>query len=109
MELPTYKYHKDPIQSGVFEEYSGTCPVCGKAQGWRYMGPFYCYEEIENICPWCISSGAAAQKYDLSFVDEQGPEKPDDSKLDELLYRTPGYFSAQGDPWSVHCNDFCNF
>lgn len=108
MTLPDFKYHKDPVGSEVFEKYSGECPVCSKAQGWKYVGPYYCYEDVENICPWCISSGAAYKKYALSFVDEQGPEKlDDDAKLDELIHRTPGYFSAQGDPWPAHCNDFC--
>ncbi len=108
MNLPYFKYHADPIRNGVFKEYSGTCSCCGDKKGWKYIGPFYCTEEIENICPWCIKDGAAAEKFDLTFVDDQGPEKlNDEQKLKELIKQTPGYFSAQGDPWPAHCDDYC--
>lgn len=44
----------------------------------------------------------------ISFVDEEAPERlDDDAKPVELIYRTPGYFSAQAVLGPVHCNDFC--
>ncbi|OUR86902.1 hypothetical protein A9Q81_27630 [Gammaproteobacteria bacterium 42_54_T18] len=108
MTLPNFKYHDDPVKSGVFEKHSGSCSCCGEKKGWRYVGPFYTYIEIENICPWCIENGSAASKFDGEFVDDGALEEVgDETKLDELLRKTPGYYSAQGDPWPVHCKDFC--
>ncbi len=108
MSLPKFEYHEDPIKSGVFEKYTGNCSCCGEQKGWRYIGPFYSIKEVENICPWCIEDGSAAEKFDGEFVDDGALEKVGDkSKLEVLLRKTPGYFSAQGDPWPAHCNDFC--
>ena len=33
----------------------------------------------------------------------------DDSKLDELIHRTPGYHGWQQEYWPAHCDDYCAF
>ena len=54
-----------------------------------YTGPFYAVEDIEYLCPECISSGEAARKYDGCFQDDcsldNGVDDPE--KLDELIHR----------------------
>jgi uncharacterized protein CbrC (UPF0167 family) len=92
----------------VFVPTDKPCPSCGQQRELAYIGPFYSTEEVHGLCPMCVADGSAAEKWDMTFVDPSGPEPLDDEeKLDELLRRTPGYFSAQGDPWPVHCDDYC--
>src|SRR5690606_35496702 len=51
----------------------------------------------------------AARKFDAEF--QQSIDKSVDNKeaIEELLKRTPGYFSWQGEYWPGHCNDFCAY
>ncbi|MBY0597819.1 CbrC family protein [Bacillus bingmayongensis] len=109
--LPSFKYNKNPLGLLVIREADGMCPVCRRKTGYVYDGPFYTTfdeEETENICPWCIANGFAAQKFDGEFnysgehMDVQNKEY-----TDELFYRTPSYFSWQGEYWLSHCNDYC--
>ena len=73
-----------------------------------YTGPFYAVEDIEYLCPECISSGEAARKYDGGFQDDcsvdDGVEDP--ARLDELIHRTPGYSGWQQEYWRAHCGDY---
>ena len=68
-------------------------------------------EDIEYLCPECISSGEAARKYDGSFQDDcsvdDGVEDP--ARLDELIHRTPGYSGWQQEYWRAHCDDYCAY
>lgn len=106
--LPSFRYHPDPLRSGVFEPTQAPCPVCGAQRGIEYVGPRYSLRRADHLCANCISDGSAAKAFEMDFTDPSGPEPgPGLERLDELLHRTPGYFSAQGDPWPVHCNDFC--
>lgn len=108
MSVPAFKYHPDPIASRVFEPSNAPCPVCGQARGYSYVGPRYTVHDVEHLCAACIADGSASARFDIEFVDPLGPEDVnDDTKRDELLHRTPGYFSAQGDRWPAHCGDFC--
>ncbi len=103
-----FRYHPDPVTSGVFVPAEAPCPLCGIQREHEYVGPCYAAQEVAHLCPECIANGTAANRYGLEFVDPGGPEAgPDSRHLDELLHRTPGYFSAQGDPWPAHCGDYC--
>lgn len=108
--LPPFRFHPDPLASGVVASSLETCPVCGEATGFAYVGPFYSEQEAANICPWCIASGAAAGRFDAEFMDPAtcGIGAPADL-LDELLHRTPGYLGWQTEHWPVHCGEPCVF
>ena len=110
--IPVFKYHPDPFATGVFTELEepAACPCCGEETSVVYEGPFYCVDEVENLCPQCIASGAAAEKYDGEFQDSESTDEVDSlDKLDELVHRTPGYCGWQQEYWRAHCGDFCAF
>lgn len=106
-----FKYHPDPIKTGVFKNDTAvTCDCCGKKTDLYYTGPFYSIEEVDYLCPQCISSGAAAEKFDGELQDsESTDEVSDPEKLDELIHRTPGYCGWQQEYWLAHCDDYCVF
>jgi uncharacterized protein CbrC (UPF0167 family) len=104
--LPSFKYQPDP--SAVFQPTSRPCQSCGVTRGLEYIGAQYGLEELDHLCAFCIADGSAAARFDLEFVNSDGAEPgPDAAKLDELLHRTPGYDGPEGDPWPVHCDDYC--
>lgn len=110
--IPVFKYHPDPFATGVFRELEEpvVCPCCEAETSVIYEGPFYSVDEVENLCPGCIASGAAAEKYDGEFQDSESTDEVDDlDKLDELTHRTPGYCGWQQEYWRAHCGDFCAF
>jgi uncharacterized protein CbrC (UPF0167 family) len=108
LNLPTFRYHVDPIGSRVFERSDTICPCCQQTPGWTYVGPLFTTEELAGVCPWCIASGAAAAAFDAEFVDPFAVEPGTSPEaLDELLHRTPSHFTAQDELWPVHCGDFC--
>ncbi len=111
-ELPFFKYHPDPFADGVFRrlETPAVCPCCGEETSVIYEGPFYSIDEVEGLCPGCIASGAAAEKFDGQFQDSESvDEVSDPAKLEELTCRTPGYCGWQQEYWRAHCDDFCAF
>ncbi|WP_455675579.1 CbrC family protein [Pradoshia sp.] len=108
MKLPEFKYNPNPILLNVIKKEATHCPVCNNHREFVYDGPFYSEEEVEGICPWCISDGSAAKMYDGEFQDASSCDEVDKEEyLDELIYRTPGYFGWQQEYWLSHCGDFC--
>lgn len=109
-ELPVFRYHPDPLATGAIVNETTTCPVCGRDRDYAYRGPFFSVHEVEDICPWCIKSGAAARKYDGEFQDgasvEDGASK---ESIDEVIHRTPGYSGWQQEQWLSHCGECCAF
>ena len=110
-DLPQFRYYPDPVGTGAFEEGEAkTCPCCGKKSTVYYSTMPYCVENVENLCPLCISNGEAARKYDATFIqDAEWNGKPDKEKDEELFRRTPGYISWQGEYWLSCCNDYCAY
>lgn len=109
-ELPKFKYHPDPIKTGTIKESKAKCEVCGKEVDYVYVGPFYSTSDVEDICPWCIKNGKAAEEYDGVFQDDLSCDEISDVKLlDELIYRTPGYCGWQQEYWLSHCDDYGAF
>lgn len=110
-EHPIFRYHPNPLKTGAFEQ--GTpqiCPCCGKTTTIYYATIPYCRENVGYLCPECIASGKAAEKYNAKFVQNAewaGP--PDPEKSDTLFRRTPGYISWQGENWLSCCNDYCAY
>lgn len=110
--LPPFKYHPDPIGTGSIEASPAECDCCGQARGYIYVGSFYAAgRETPKLCPWCIASGDAAEKYEGEFSDDYPLQ---DAELDEAIVRevcerTPGYVSWQQEVWLSHCRDACEF
>ena len=107
----TFKYHPDPLKTGMFKnDRTVTCECCGNQTDVYYYGPFYSVQNIDFFCPQCIASGKAAEKYNGEFQDEMSTDKVSDpAKTDELIHRTPGYSGWQQEYWLAHCDDYCAF
>jgi len=110
-DLPFFKYHPEPTLTGAFEtDNVVTCDCCNKPTDVYYTNPFFAVHDIDALCPWCISDGKAAKKFEGSFQDDINVDEVDDKqKLIELIERTPGYRGWQQEYWLAHCNDYCAF
>ncbi|RYF45697.1 MAG: CbrC family protein [Comamonadaceae bacterium] len=109
-ELPSFRYHPDPVRSRVIVASPDTvCPACDKVTGWAYATqPYGLGEQPDNLCPWCIADGTAAERFGSEFVgDTSGAVAP--AVWAELNARTPGYLSWQGERWQVCCDDAAIF
>ncbi len=73
MELPKFKYHPDPIKTGAFVKSDKTCESCSTNRGYIYTGSIYCTQNVNSICPWCISDGSAAKKFKATFLSDAPP------------------------------------
>jgi len=110
-DLPSFRYHPDPISTGAIVESDSACQCCGQVRGFTYTGSIYSVEDLDDICPWCIANGDAAAKFDASFVDDYPlvaagiPEHV----VEEVAHRTPGYVSWQQESWLMHCGDACEY
>lgn len=110
-EIPSFTYHPDPVATGAIKRKDAACPCCSKATHYVYAKSPYCVDEVDDLCPWCIADGSAAQKFDATFIDESPlveagvPPKI----IEEVARRTPGYISWQQDAWLSCCEDACVF
>ncbi|MGF6226224.1 uncharacterized protein CbrC (UPF0167 family) [Inquilinus ginsengisoli] len=116
MQLPTFKYHPRPLETGSIVASEAVCVCCGESQGFIYRGPVYAVEDLDDrLCPWCIASGAAHEKFNASFTDEAGIgdygrwEPVPRSVVEEVALRTPGFSGWQQERWWTHCNDAAEF
>jgi uncharacterized protein CbrC (UPF0167 family) len=110
--FPFFRYHPNPLETGMVVERDTTCACCEKSRGFVYVGHVYAIKEFdENICPWCIADGSAASKFDASFSDNYPLIKAGlpAAIVEEVHLKTPGYISWQQDSWLSHCNDACEF
>jgi uncharacterized protein CbrC (UPF0167 family) len=115
MALPIFKYHPDPLATGHVIESDTECVCCGKVRGYIYTGPFYATEEYdESICPWCIADGSAHDRLNVSFTDEMGIgggewDEVSTKVVEEVAFRTPGFYGWQQERWWTHCGDAAQF
>jgi uncharacterized protein CbrC (UPF0167 family) len=116
MELPTFRYHPDPIGTGSIEVSDVVCVVCQQARGYVYTSHAYSRKEYSNcICPWCIADGSAHGKLDVEFFDDVGIggygqwDKVSQVVIDEIVFRTPGFSGWQQERWFTHCEDAAAF
>ena len=109
--IPQFTYHPDPISTGAIQKTDKRCPCCGQHRGYEYTSTMRCSEDVESICPWCISAGIAAEKYNgcFSLDDSLRCENIAESIIDEVTKRTPGFSSWQDEEWLVCCDDACEF
>lgn len=116
MNLPTLKYHPDPIATESIKPSDTHCECCGQQRGYVYVGPVFSVEELsECICPWCIADGSAHAKFDAEFTDAAGvggysktPVVPD-AVIEEVAFRTPGFSGWQQEHWLACRGDAAAF
>lgn len=114
-EVPYFKYHPDPVETGAFKtDKTVLCDCCRKETNIYYSQACYTEAAIENLCPWCIAEGAAAEKFNCEFLDpayiEDDTEQPvSDEAVEEVTERTPGYTSWREGFWLAHCGDLCAY
>jgi uncharacterized protein len=107
MELPSFRFHPDPVRSGSITASDEVCRCCGQKRGWVYVGPVYSEADVEEVvCPWCIADGSAHEKLDVTFVDTEAvsDDVPADI-VDEITQRTPGFNSFQSERWPSCCGE----
>ncbi len=117
--FPQFRYHPDPVATGAVIHSNAECLCCGKSRGYVYsMSPYSTRDDLhQRICPWCIHDGTAAARFDASFVQDveglrpnsEGQLPPASGYQIEVLTRTPGFNSWQGEFWLCHCDDACEF
>lgn len=113
MDKIKFKYHPNVWGNDIFSKNKdgsmAVCQCCSNKTEY-YIENMYTSENVACICQKCISSGEAAIKFNGCFIQDAEFSKVDDkSKHEELLYRTPGYLSWQGEYWLACCNDFCEY
>ncbi len=111
MDLPTVRYHPDPLASGSIVASDAACACCNMRRGFIYTGPAYCEAELEDaLCPWCIADGAAARKFDANFTDPASfPDGISGDVVAEITLRTPGFSAWQQEKWLTCCGDAAAF
>jgi len=45
-DLPTFRYHPDPVQTGSIVERPVNCVCCGKRRDYTYTGPVYAAADL---------------------------------------------------------------
>jgi uncharacterized protein CbrC (UPF0167 family) len=114
--VPPFRYHPDPIATGVIAPSENRCVCCGQSRGHIYLGPVYAEEEHEeDICPWCIADGSAHEQLGAEFTDAaavadfgKGDSVPA-AVVDEVAFRTPGFSGWQQERWLTCCGDAAAF
>lgn len=110
MELPYFKYHPAPIATGSIKTSDDECVCCGEKPGFIYVGPAYSIHRLRrNLCPWCIASGAAHEKFDAEFTGPDHIRNVPAQVVAEVAYRTPGFNGWQQERWWTHCGDAGEF
>lgn len=114
MEQISFKYHPNVWELGIFKHARSKknpphCQCCGRPTEY-FLNHMYAKEEVSCICPECVASGKAAEKFDGCFVAESEYSLIDsEEKAHELIYCTPGYDSYLGEHWLACCGDYCAF
>ncbi len=111
-DLPTFRYHPDPLGTGVIQLSDAECKCCGHSRGYIYTGPVYAVEILDDsLCPWCIADGTAAEKFDATFTDTESLfyAKLPAEVVENVASRTPGFTAWQSEQWPSCCNDACAF
>ena len=108
-QLPTFKYIKPPLQREMFEASNAICECCLSAQGYRYAWSIYTKIEVNELCPWCIADGSAAEKFAATFAELNDYRTISDENRNAFEKHTPSYPTWQGAVYPVHCHDACQF
>lgn len=112
MNLPYFKYHPDPLKTGLVKNKTFQCICCDQEKNYLYVGPAHSLRaDIEDkICVWCLANGSAAKKFDAEFAGElDNVTNINPLAMKEFAERTPGYICWQDPLWLTHCDDICEF
>lgn len=106
-DVPTFRYHPDPVGTGEVITSDAPCRCCGRQQEFIYTGPVYAEEEVvDELCLQCIADGSAATLFEAEFTDLLNvPDDVPRPVLTEVLTRTPGFSGWQQEHWMFHCAD----
>ncbi len=108
-ELPTFRYHPDPVATGSFEPMRTPCRACGSSRGWVYVAVPYSETDLRDaLCPWCIADGSAAAAFSARFTDLEPADVPAGvpaAVIEEITRRTPGFAGWDRERWLFHCDD----
>lgn len=114
--LPVFRYHPEPLKTGSVVPSEEVCLCCEQARGYIYAASVYAEEELDQqICPWCVASGEAAEKFDCEYTDASGVggygrfAPVSGAVVEEVSRRTPGFASWQQEVWWTHCGDAGEF
>lgn len=110
--LPTFRYHPDPLATGSVIASDAQCASCRQSRGFLYGGPMYSKSENDpKVCPWCIANGQAHRVLGAEFTDSDGVgghgswDSVPAHVVDEVAFRTPGFYGWQQERWWTHCGD----
>ncbi|WP_221091339.1 CbrC family protein [Deinococcus aquaedulcis] len=112
--LPFFRYHPDPLATGMIEPFEGECPCCAQVRGYRYTSIPFAEDEWPDLCPWCIADGSAHERLEAEFTDSHGvgggswAPLPDEVRQ-VIVTRTPGFSGWQQERWWTHCSDGAAF
>ena len=106
MEYPKFKYYRNPRLAVKFDEEPVICDCC-KNPTHFYANSMYTTEDINAICPDCITSGKACEKFDGEF--NTAINFGNDEAYEQLVTKTPPLSTFQEIDWP-HChNDYCTY
>jgi len=109
-ELPTFRYHPNPLETGAVVKSETVCICCELPRGFIYTGSAYSTLDLDNrVCPWCIADGTASKRFKANFCAGDTFVALPANIAAEVQCRTPGYSSWQQDRWQIHCDDACEF
>lgn len=113
LSLPVFRYHPDPIATGVIKKDADTaCLGCNSIRGYIYTGPVFTERNFileDHLCPWCIADGTAQKKFGATFNDTGATEGIPDEVRTEVEARTPGFHAWQQEKWLACCGDAAAF
>lgn len=114
--LPSFRYHPDPVGSGSIIRSTDSCSACGHARGFIYDAVSFADDDTEiRFCPWCIADGTAHGRYGIHFCPPEnvggrdGWRRVSSQIAEEVSFRTPSFAAWQDDYWWTHCGDAAAF
>jgi uncharacterized protein len=115
-DLPSFRYHPDPVGTGSALPTDAPCDVCARPAVFRYDGPLD-GRAVGVLCLRCIADGAASSALALpdgrpaEFTDATigAPDDVPPDVVDEVAQRTPGFTGWQQERWLYHCSDAAAF
>lgn len=104
-DKPSFRFHPDAYEHGVFEPSDEPCSACGRACVWQYTQHIYALPpDPEAICARCIADGNVAKAVpedDYGLHDFTFDEEPSETLAAEVEQRTPGFATYNPFVWPV--------